>query len=225
MCQRAIFGLLLLAVPALQAGEVLDRIVASVNSHTILQSDWDEELRYESFMAGRIFEASTPADRTSALDRLVDQQLLEEQVRTTELTPATSDEVEKQLQRLRDDHSRNGSAASWNAALSKYGLGESEIRARLTLELNQLRLVDARLRPSIQIDAADIEKYYNDQFLPELRRSGAQPLTLQEAGPQIREILIQQKINEALASWLEALRSQAQIRIVVPNSPEPDRGQ
>jgi len=225
MRQYVIFGLLLVAVPALRASEVLDRIVASVNSHTILQSDWDEELRYESFMAGRAFEASTPADRTSALDRLVDQQLLEEQVRTTELTPATSDEVEKQLQQLRDDHIRKGSADSWSAALSNYGLGESEIRARLTLELNQLRLVDARLRPSIQIDAADIEKYYKDQFLPKLRRSGAQPLSLQEAGPQIREILIQQKINEALASWLEALRSQAQIRVFVPNSPEPDQRQ
>src|SRR5258708_22155847 len=175
MRQCVIFGLLLVAVPTLRAGEVLDRVVASVNSHTILQSDWDEELRYESFMAGRTFEASTPVDRTSALDRLVDQQLLKEQVRTTELTPATSDEVEKQLQQLRDDHIRKGSADSWNAALSNYRLGESEIRARLTLELNQLRLVDVPLPPSLQIDPAHLNKYFPDPFFPHICRSVAQP--------------------------------------------------
>ena len=224
MRQCAICGLLLLAISALEAGEVIDRIVASVNSHTILQSDWDDELRYESFMAGRNFEASTPAERKSALERLIDQQLLEEQVRSTELSPATPDEVEKQLELLRDDYIRKGNTDSWTAALSNYGLSEAKIRSRLALELNQLRLVDARLRPSIQVDAAAIEKYYNEQFLPELRRSGAQPITLQQASGKIREILVQQKINEALASWLEALRSQAQTQIFVPNSPEPDQG-
>ncbi len=47
-----IYGLFLLYTLSLRAGEVLDRIVASVNGHVILQSDWDEELRYESLMSG-----------------------------------------------------------------------------------------------------------------------------------------------------------------------------
>ena len=45
------------------------------------------------------------------------------------------------------------------------------------------------------------------------------PVTLQDAAPKIREILTQQKIDELLASWLETLRSQAQIHVLVPEFP------
>jgi len=39
-----------------------------------------------------------------------------------------------------------------------------------------------------------------------------QHLSLQEATPTIRELLVQQKMNDSLESWLEALRSQAKIQ-------------
>ena len=35
------------------AAEVIDRIVATVNGHIILQSDWEDALRYEAFSSGR----------------------------------------------------------------------------------------------------------------------------------------------------------------------------
>jgi hypothetical protein len=79
-------------------------------------------------------------------------------------------------------------------------------------ELEQLRLVDLRFRPSIQVSAADIEKYYREQIVPKLPASD--PLALKQAAPKIKEILIQEKINQLLNSWLEALRSQAQIQVL-----------
>ena len=42
---------------AAPAGEILDRIVATVNGHIILQSDWEDAVRYEAFIADR------PADQ------------------------------------------------------------------------------------------------------------------------------------------------------------------
>ncbi len=41
-----------MALPA-RAGDVLDRIVATVNNHIILQSEWQDEIRYEAFVDGR----------------------------------------------------------------------------------------------------------------------------------------------------------------------------
>jgi len=35
------------------AGEIVDRIVATVNGHIILQSEWEDALFYEAFVAGR----------------------------------------------------------------------------------------------------------------------------------------------------------------------------
>ena len=219
-----IYGLLFLCGSRVHAGEVLDGILATVNGHVILQSDVDEELRYENLMSGHEQQGTNDDDRKKILDRLVDRELLTEQVSTTEFAPTTADEIEKQLEQVKSDYTQN-IKTSWTAAIASHGFTETEIRDRIALELNQWKLIDARLRPSVQIDQTAIEDYYNRQFLPELRRSGAQPISLQEGAPKIRELLTQQKINEALASWLETLRSQAQVRIFISNPPQPDQRQ
>ncbi len=219
-----IYGFLLFSASSLHASEVLDGIVATVNGHVILQSDLDEELRFESLMSGHEQQGTSADDWKRVLDRLVDRELLNEQVSTAEFAQTTADEIEKQLEQVKSDYLQKGKT-SWTSALASHGFSESEIRDRIALGLNQWKLIDARLRPSIQIDQTAIDDYYNRQFLPELRRSGGQPIALQEAAPKIRELLTQQKINEALASWLETLRSQAQIRIFVSNPPQPDQRQ
>ena len=214
--RSAIFGLLFLAAQNVRAGEVLDRIVADVNGTVILQSDWDDELNYECFMSNRSIQDLTQADRNAILSRLIDQELLRGQMRGSDFKPATSDDIDKQVEGLKEDFSRNHAGRSWNSALLSYGLSEAQVKNHITLELNQLRLIDARLRPSVQINPADVENYYREQLLP--KSSSAHPVTLQDAAPKIREILTQQKIDELLASWLETLRSQAQIHYFVPNS-------
>ena len=212
----AIFGLLLLGVP-LWASEVLDRIVANVNGQVLLQSDWDDELNYECFMSNRSTQGLTQEERNAALTRLIDQELLREQMRANDFKPAAADEVDKQIEGLKQDYPRDHEEKSWSAGLSSYGVSEAEVKGHIALELNQLRLVDARLRPSVQINTVDVENYYHEQLLS--KSSSAQAITLQEAAPKIREVLIQQKINQLLTSWLETLRSQAQIRMFVPGFP------
>src|SRR5207249_9164497 len=63
------------------ATDIVDRIVATVNGHIILQSDWEDEIRYEAFINGRTLSSLTPATRKASLDRLIDQELLREQIR------------------------------------------------------------------------------------------------------------------------------------------------
>ena len=65
--------LLLMSSPA-RAGDIVDRIVATVNGHAILQSDWEDALHYEAFIAGHSSEQLTPTERKAALDRLIDQE-------------------------------------------------------------------------------------------------------------------------------------------------------
>jgi len=200
------------------AGEVLDRVVAKVNDQVLLQSDLEDEVRYECFIAHRSLQEVTPGDRKAALDRLIDQELLRQQMRVGEIKSAGPEEVEKQLAEMRTYEAQNHTQESWSAALSRYHISEDSVRAHIRMQLDQLRLVDARLRPSIQIDATDVENYYKQQLLPELVRSGAQQVTLSEATGKIRELLTQQKMNQSLSSWLEALHSQAQIRVIAPNA-------
>src|SRR6266536_5655411 len=208
----AILALLLLASPLLRAGEVLDRLAATVNGHALLQSDVDEELRYESFASRRPLQDLTPSDRTAALDRLIDQELLHEQMRSADFTSVKREEADKALDSLKADYSGKNASGSWTVALGTYGVTESVVRSHIETELNQLHLIEIRLRPSIQIDSETITAYYREQLLPKL--PVGQHTSLQEATPTIRELLLQQRMNESLESWLQALRSQAQIQRV-----------
>jgi len=131
--------------------------------------------------------------------------------------PASSEEVTKQFEAVKNDYVRGHNPEPWSAALVNCQLTESDIKNHIALELSQLRLVDAHLRPTVQVDAAAVEAYYKDHFSPQ---AGGQPVSLQEAAPRIRELLTQEKINQLLISWLDSLHSQAKIRILAPGLSE-----
>jgi hypothetical protein len=207
MLRTLIVAFVLLAPTMARCGEVLDRMAATVNGHALLQSDIEDELRYEFFAAKRPLGDASADDQKAALDRLVDQELLREQMHSRDFQPVAPEQVSKTFETFKSDY---GASPDWAAALMHYDLSEADIRSHIETELNQLRLIDLRLRPTIQIDAASIRDYYQQQLLPKL--PPGQHLSLQEATPTIRELLIQQKINDSLGSWLEALRAQAQIQ-------------
>src|SRR5271170_3937149 len=195
-----------------RAGDVLDRIVATVNNHIILQSEWQDAVRYEAFVDGRPLDQVQAADRKAALDHLIDQELLREQMRSSGFPHASSVEVEKNIQEIRKRYPGAESETGWQATLARYGLTEPELKRRVALQADLLGLVDARLRPNIVIDSKSIESYYNQELLPQLRQSGAQQVPLAEVTPKIKELLTQQKMNQMLVAWLQDLRSGSQIR-------------
>lgn len=212
-----IVGCMIVIAPLLRAGDVLDRMIATVNGHAILQSDWEDELRYECFMSGRPLRDLTREDQRTVFERLIDQQLLRGQMSSSDFKPADNDEIDREIHDLKQRYPQQHAGQSWSAALSSYGITERDVAVHVAMEVNSLRLVDARLRPSIQIDAATIEDYYKKELLPKMPKE--QQPSLEEASPKIRELLIQQKMNELLSSWLDSLRSQAQIQIIVPDLP------
>src|SRR5580700_9403478 len=206
-----IVALLVISLPA-RAGDVLDRIVATVNSQIILQSEWQDAIRYEAFVNGRSVDQLHASDRKAALDHLIDQELLREQMRSSGFPHASSAEVEKTIQEIRKRYATAESEAQWQAALQRYGLTESELKKRVTLQVDLMGLVDARLRPNVIIDSKSIESYYNQELLPQLRQSGAAQVPLAEVTPKIKELLTQQKMNQMLVAWLQDLRSGSRIR-------------
>src|SRR5579864_4319934 len=125
-----------LAAPALWAGEVLDRMVATVNGHAILQSDWNDEVRYESFMSGRPLADLTTEDRRAAFERLIDQELLREQMGSTDFKPASSEEIAKQMDDLKKQYAQEHAGQTWDAALLSYGTTDAQVADHVAMELN-----------------------------------------------------------------------------------------
>src|SRR5512142_3274635 len=91
--------LVVLAAVCCRAGDRIDGIAATVNGSPILQSDWDEEVRYEALLNVRPPAQVTEADRQSALQRLIDQELLRQQMGRSFPLPA-AEEISQRLQQL-----------------------------------------------------------------------------------------------------------------------------
>jgi len=202
--------------------EVVDRIVAVVNGNIILQSDWDEALSFEALLAKRSLLTFSDNDRRAVLDRLIDQELLREQSKSADFPHASDAEVAGRIAAARKLYPEAASEAAWESILRKYHLTERELKVHVRQEIDLMRLVDARLRPAVQIDSRSVEAYYRDQFVPQLKKTGSGQVPLTDVSAKIREVLTEKKVNELLVSWLQTLRSEGQVEL--PGPPGIDRG-
>jgi hypothetical protein len=192
--------------------EVIDRIVATVNGHIILLSDWEDSLRFEGFSSGRSLDRFTAEERKSVLDRLIDQELLREQMRSADIQHASADEVAQRVAEIRKQYPEAETEFGWRAVLDRYRLNEEGLKSQVATELDLMRVVDARLRPTVTVDSKSIESYYNQELLPQLRQSGAQNVPLADVTSKIKELLTQKKISQLLITWLQNLRARSDIR-------------
>jgi peptidyl-prolyl cis-trans isomerase SurA len=209
-----------LAAPCL-GGEIVDRIVANVNGNVVLQSDWEKELAFEALLNARPVDSFTSAERKAALDRLIDRELLREQVRPSESAPA--DQVAARVAELRKLQPDAATDPGWRTVLQRHGLTESALEKRLGEEIQLMKLVEARLRPSIQIDQHAVESYYRDELLPQLKRNGGREVALPEVFGHIRDLLAEQRLNQLLSGWLASLRSASHIQTPLSDAGDQNR--
>ncbi len=214
--------ILTLAAAAAQSGQIVDRVVTNVNGHVVLQSDWEQEVAFEAFSQGRDPDSFTTEERKAALDRLIDQELLREQVRPSQ--PAPSAQVAARLAELRNEirklYPNSATEQGWHTTLQRYGLTESDLEKHLGDQIQLMKLVEDRLRPSIQIDQHAVETYYHDQLLPEMKKAGSSAKPLTEVFARIKTLLAEKKMNELLSGWLANLRAGSHIL-----APEPSAGE
>src|SRR5579863_10255722 len=90
----------LLAISAsAHAQQVLDRIVAVVNDHVITQSDWDHQAAFEALAEGKL--PSEIQRTTASLERLVDRELLLQQMAQLNSRQPTPEEVQREVDAVR----------------------------------------------------------------------------------------------------------------------------
>lgn len=211
----AIFALLL--VPAtVFAGETIDGVIATVSRKPILQSEWDDAARFEAFMQQKPLSAVTDKERVKALQRLIDRRLLEVQMTGDGYLAPSHDELRSNLAKLRAQIPTAKDEAGWRAVLAAYGLTERDIEDHLRSELRVMNFIDVRLRPTAHVEPEAVEAYYRAQLLPDMEKAGVKIVSLQELEPRIRELLMQQRMDQLLDAWLHNLRQQTPVHSTVP---------
>ncbi len=207
---------LLLAPAAAFCGEIIDAVIATVSRQPVLQSEWDDATRFEAFMQQKPLAAISDQDRVHALQRLIDRRLLEVQMNNANYLAPSAEELKSALAQLRAQIPAAKDDAGWQALLAEYGFTPREIENHLRVETQMMNFVEVRLRPNVHIQPEEVEAYYRAQVLPDLEKAGVKMVTLQEVEPKIRELLVQQHMDELLDAWLHNLRQQTPVHSSVP---------
>jgi hypothetical protein len=188
-------------------------VVASIGSTAVTESDVMQEYRFERFLDGQ-WPAPPPDSATlaSVREHLTDQMLL---TREENPGPAEIAEGEKSAQeRMATLHKQYARPEDFQQALKELGMTEAEIAARLAQQELMLRLINQRLRPAASPSEDEVGDYYRSTFVPEFQKKngGAAAPALSEVQDQIREILVQKRINELLNQWIEELKPTTRAR-------------
>lgn len=209
------FALALAMTPAAPAQATIDRVVAVVNKRVITQSEWDEQARYEA-LVNRTAPEAVQFTKES-LERLVDLHLMREQLEYVRFEALTPEQQAEQVKSVRKQVSPDANDEQWRALLARYKLTEEEFAARVAAQIDVMRFVDLRFRPSVLVDSEKVEKYYSESLVPELLKKGSpkeQVPAFKEVEPKIRAILSEQQLNEMLKQWLTGLRAQGRIKVL-----------
>lgn len=209
------YALVVLAIAAGSA-QVVDRMVAVVNKRVILESELDQAVRVEFLMQGKPLDKVTPADSFAVLDRLVDRALLDQQILHPEMLEPTPEELAARVKEVRQQLPGAANDAEWKSLLATYDLTQRDVEDLLVSEVRSLRFVDLRFRGLVRVDKNEINTYYQQKFLPQLRSQGAPQPPLADVSSQIEKILVEQSIDQMLNRWLETLRAQAYIEKMIP---------
>ncbi|MGH9723907.1 MAG: hypothetical protein ACRD41_02455, partial [Candidatus Acidiferrales bacterium] len=98
------------------------------------------------------------------------------------------------------------------------GLTETAVRRIVTEQLYLSRFIDYRFRPAAQVDDAQVQTFYQNEFAPQLKTRGQPVPALDEVQDTIREVLVQRAISARAEKWLDDTRSHLKIDIVAAGS-------
>jgi hypothetical protein len=134
-----VFALLLLAFSLSAA--VIDRIAVVVGRSVISESEVLREVRLTDFLNRQPLDLS-PTARRAAANRLVDQQLIRNEMTTGHYPMPSDAEATDIMRNFRAENYPDD--AQFRATLQKYGLTEDDVKQHLLWQLATLRFTDIR---------------------------------------------------------------------------------
>ena len=197
-------------------GETIDRIVAVVNNQIITLSDLEEEERFYQLdhrLQSSIKDNGTEkkAVQRELIERMIEKILLSEQIAGFPGSKVTDEEIETQLNAIQEQW---GGKDPLDQMLLNSHTTREELKEHLRWQILVLKHVDSRFRQFAVIDPAEITKYYQETLIPEMERKGIRQFPPQaEVEAKIREILTEEKVNQAIEEWLISLKDTANIHI------------
>ncbi len=195
---------LLLAVSA----ETIDRLAITVGHQIITELQIDEELRVTAMLNHQSNVGRTLEMRRDAADRLVEQLLIKLEMEISRYDLPESVDVDKYYQQIEE---ANGGAAEFAKTLRAFNLTPGVLRSHLELQLTELKFIDVRFRPDVNISDADIEAAYQTRIATWKQTHTGPPPTLDASRESLRAMLVEDRTDAALDAWLTDSRKRVRI--------------
>lgn len=190
------------------APKLEDRVLAVVDEDPILASDLDRAIAL-GLKQPREGEDET-VFRRRVLNELIEERLRFHEIDRFGFESVPVDEIEAQVAQIRG---RFPDDKTFQATLKEQGLTLKQLRQLVARQLMVLTYVDEQLGPRVFVSLDDINNYYQGVLTPEMQKRGQPVPPLEDVRDEIRTVLKERKLNEAIERWTEELRRQADIRI------------
>jgi len=195
------------SVLAAPPAELKDRVLAVVDEDPILESDLDRVIALG-------FKEKHTGEDNAAFRRRVLNDLIEERLRFHEIDrfgfeQVPVSEIDSHVAEIR---ARFKDAATFQKTLKEHGLAEKDVRQIVARQLGVLTYVDEQLGPRVFVSLDDINRYYQTVLTPEMQKRGQTVPPPEDVRDQIRGVLREQRLNEAISKWTVELRAKADVQ-------------
>lgn len=172
--------------------EIIDRMMAVVNGRMITLGDVRVERDLQGVFGGN------PASEEVILQNMVEQYLIEEQIAQFPGIEVSVGEIDSAFALFKNPGT----------------VPEQSIRAALRKRIERSRYFDLRFRQFITVTDDEVRRYYDTVFLPAARDRGVATVpALPGISADIRANVVDEKMNQEVASWLDAIRERSEIEI------------
>jgi peptidyl-prolyl cis-trans isomerase SurA len=205
-------------------GAEVDRVVAIINGDLILDSDVDQERRFAALLP--YGEAAGAYNRDAAIERLVNRDLILQQVKLQPQEAITNADAAKDLETLRKalptcKQYHCETKEGWDRFLATQGFDEATLDELWRKRMVVLAFIEQRFRMGIKITPQEIQTYFDQTLRPQYAAQHATPPPLASISARIQEILLQQRVTGLLTDWLQSLRAQGSVVLLHPGEEAP----
>ena len=202
-CNSALAAALLALAPiCARSQELIDKIAARVEVDIILLSEVRTLSRYQMLVDGK---AESDA---AILDRLIDQWIVRNEADTARFPHPSDLEIAHGVEHLQASFA---SPEEYQSRKIQSGLNDKEIERMLAEQLYLSNYLDSRFRPAVQVNAKQVEDFYQQAVIPRAKARNQVPPTLDASREYIQEALVQQGINEQADVWLKESRTRLHV--------------
>ena len=200
-----------LLLPTSRAQEVVDKMVATVNGG--VRTDL---ITYSDLLWQLALQPNTPLDNPTsqdlnrALRLVIDQRLILQEAEKLPSIAPTADEIKSARDALVKEFP---SQAEFQQRRLRVGLSSEKLDEILEQRLRMEKYLDFRFRNFVLITQKEIGEYYQDVYVPRLRRRSPGQIvpTLEESRAEIERILTEAKIESDTDAFLDIARERAEI--------------